>query len=84
MQYFCFYLGAYTASFDGTNYFKWDLTEPKETLNLDEELIEFQFLTSEPNGVILSGYGLQRDYLVIALVDGKLQLSMDLGKHHFV
>ncbi|XP_071489971.1 neurexin-4-like [Diadema antillarum] len=75
--------GVKSASFDGSNYFKYDLSSPKETLKLEEELIDFRFLTSEPNGIILSGYGTQQDYIVLALVEGKLQLSLNLGSNSY-
>ncbi|XP_030829094.1 contactin-associated protein-like 2 isoform X2 [Strongylocentrotus purpuratus] len=74
-------MDAHSASFDGSNYLRWDLSPASETLNLEEELIDIQFLTVEPTGILLSADGTQGDFIMIAMDDGKLNLTLNLGSN---
>ncbi|XP_041458818.1 neurexin-4-like isoform X2 [Lytechinus variegatus] len=74
-------MDAQSASFDGSNYLRWDLYSESEMLNLEEELIDIQFLTIEPTGIILSADGTQGDFIMITMEDGKLHLSLNIGSN---
>ena len=68
-----------TATFDGSTYIKYDISNPNDYVKTEEELIQFRMRTDRPDGVILASSGTQSDYIVLQLKQGKLVLSIDLG-----
>ncbi|XP_076325413.1 terribly reduced optic lobes isoform X10 [Tachypleus tridentatus] len=74
-----------TAAFQGDSYLVFDRQLLPHTSILTTEIIQFSFTTSEENGLIFfhgqkpKTEGKGRDYLVIGIVDGFLELSYELG-----
>lgn len=68
-----------TATFDGSTYIKYDISNENDYVQTEEELIQFKMRTDRPDGVILASYGTQSDYIVLQLKEGKLVLNIDLG-----
>ncbi|XP_072043307.1 contactin-associated protein-like 2 [Amphiura filiformis] len=68
-----------TATFDGSSYIKYDVSNPNDYIKTEEELIQFKMRTETPDGIILASVGTQTDYITLQLKQGKVVLSIDLG-----
>ncbi|XP_078001036.1 neurexin-3-like [Glandiceps talaboti] len=72
---------ASVSTFDGQSYFSYDLS--KKRISSQEDSIQFEFRTQNPNGLILqSGY--EYDYVYFGIEDGELVFAMNLGSGPYV
>ncbi|XP_033634372.1 neurexin-1-like isoform X4 [Asterias rubens] len=71
---------AITATFDGSSYLSYILKAEK--INSDQDDIVFDFRTQHPNGLLLY-VGEELDYIYAALVNGLLEVAVNLGSGEY-
>ncbi|XP_006816028.1 contactin-associated protein-like 4 [Saccoglossus kowalevskii] len=69
---------AYTATFDGSNYAIYDVSQRDKHLALDNNNVTFRMKTNRPNGVVMASSGTQTDYIVMELIEGSLVVHLNL------
>ncbi|XP_078233557.1 contactin-associated protein-like 2 isoform X2 [Pogona vitticeps] len=70
-------------SFDGQGVLAYRFAHKKKTMRTLKDVIALKFKTSESEGVIFHGEGLQGDYITLELKKAKLVLSLNLGSNQY-